>query len=162
MGLLLDTSVWLLVSFGIFCFILWKFGMASLLGMLDSRIADIRKEIQTAEDLRVEAQELLAQYQRKHKDALQEAEGIIKDAEKQAGEIRKKADQDLQDNVARREKQLMQRLALMEETAMTEIREHAASLAMEATTAIIAQNLDKKNGERLIADSIKALPKDIH
>ena len=86
----------------------------------------------------------------------------MKDAEKQAGEIRKKADQDLQESVARREKQLMQRLKLMEESAMTEIREHAATLAMEATTAIIAESLDKKNGERLIADSIKALPKDIH
>ena len=162
MGILLDTYFWVIISFGIFCFILWKFALGALLNMLDTRISDIRKEIQTAEDLRVEAQELLAQYQRKHKDALKEAESIIKDAEKQAGDIRKQADQDLQDSVARREKQLMQRLKLMEESAMTEIREHAATLAMEATTAIITQNLDKKNGERLIADSIKDLPKDIH
>jgi len=162
MSILLNTDFWVAISFGVFCFVLWKFGAAALLNMLDTRIANIRKEIQTAEDLRVEAQELLAQYQRKHKDALKEAEGILKDAEKQAGEIRKKADQDLQESVARREKQLMQRLKLMEESAMTEIREHAATLAMEATTAIIAESLDKKNGERLIADSIKALPKDIH
>jgi len=129
MSILLNTDFWVAISFGVFCFVLWKFGAAALLNMLDTRIANIRKEIQTAED---------------------------------AGEIRKKADQDLQESVARREKQLMQRLKLMEESAMTEIREHAATLAMEATTAIIAESLDKKNGERLIADSIKALPKDIH
>lgn len=162
MAILLDSYFWVVLSFGIFCFILWKFGLGAFLNIVDTRIADIRKEIQTAEDLRVEAQELLAQYQRKHKDALKEAEGIIKDAEKQAVDIRKKADQDLQDSIARREKQLMQRLKLMEQSAMGEIREHAASLAMEATTAIIAQNLDKKNGERLIKESIKALPEDLH
>jgi len=165
MDFLLDSQIWLIFSFLIFCGILWKYGAAALTGMLDKRITDIRKEIQTAEDLRVEAQELLAQYQRKHKDAISEAETIVKNAEKQAGEIRKQAEQDLKDDIARRAKHLTERLERMEESALAEIREHAANLAMDATAAIISAQMDKKAGDNLVdesIDSLKSAAKNIH
>ena len=69
-----DPASWILISFIIFCGIMWRFAKDKFLSMIDSRIETIKKEITTAENLRVEAQELLAQYQRKQRDVAQEAE----------------------------------------------------------------------------------------
>ena len=86
MELFQSTSVWVLISFLIFVAFAYRKGRDGLLGMIDARIADIKKEIETAESLRIEAQELMAQYQRKLRDAKKESEQIISTAEKHRGE----------------------------------------------------------------------------
>ena len=130
--------------------------------MLDERIEGIREEIKTAENLRVEAQEMLAQYQRKHKDAVKDSTQIIKTAEKQAEQIRKQAEADLDEAVARREKQLKERLERLQQNAKDDIREYAASLAIAATSEIIAGKLDKKTNEKLVDQAIAGIDKNIH
>lgn len=162
MGFLEDSQIWLLFSFLIFCFILVKYGKLAITNMLDSRIEGIRSELETAESLRVEAQELLAQYQRKQRDAEQEAEAIIAKAEQHALSIRKTAEKQLAETLQRRERQLKERLMQMEESAIQEIREHAANLAVQATAQIIAKNMDKKSSDRLMDESVQAVAKNIH
>lgn len=162
MEFLNDAGIWLLLSFVIFAGLIFKFGKNALLNLLDTRIEAIREEIKTAENLRVEAQEMLAQYQRKHKDAVKDANHIIKTAEKQAEEIRKKAESDLDETVKRREKQLKERLERLQQNAKEEIREYAASLAIAATSEIIADKLDKKTNEKLVNKAIEDISKNIH
>ena len=157
-----DATFWLLISFVIFCVICWKMGKDAVLNILDSRIDAIRQEIETAESLRVEAQELLAQYQRKQRDAEKEATGIIETAEAHAKEIKKKAEADLKETMERREAQLKSRLERMEHSAIAEIQKYAADLAIKATTEIIAEHLDKKSNEKLVSDAIKDVGKHIH
>ena len=161
MELLGDSTIWLLISFIVFAVIVWRAGRQAFINMLDKRIADIKQEIETAETLRVEAQELLAQYQRKHRDALKEAEGIIANAESHAEEIRKQAEADLKEIMARREKQLKERLERMEKTAAASIQRYAADLAIEATREIIAKQLDKKSNENLVDKAIKDVAANI-
>ena len=161
MDILLDSNLWLVVSFAMFAFIVLKYGGPLLIRVLDNHITTIREEIETAENLRVEAQSLLAQYKRKQKDAVKEAEGIIANAEKQADEIRKQADKDLDENIKRREKQLKDRLQRMEDAAKEEIRQYAAGLAISATSEIISKTLDKKANQNLVDDSIKNVNKSL-
>lgn len=157
--LLQDANFWLLGSFLIFGFICYRFGKSALIGMLDARIQTIRQELQTAENLRVEAQELLAQYQRKHRDAVKEAESIVSKAEKQALEIRKQAEATLGENMARREAQLKERVRNMEQAAINEIQQYAANLSINATAQIIAEKLDPKVGSTLVERSIASVKK---
>ena len=63
-----DTHSWVLVSFILFVTVAFRFGKDKFLAILDGRIEAIRNDIKTAELLRIEAQELLAQYQRKQRD----------------------------------------------------------------------------------------------
>ena len=65
MEFLQDTNVWVLLSFILFMALAYYKGKDIILGGLDAKIETIRQEIVTAENMRVEAQELLAQYQRK-------------------------------------------------------------------------------------------------
>ncbi|MCK5284355.1 MAG: hypothetical protein KAJ86_02070 [Alphaproteobacteria bacterium] len=162
MDFLGNTTSWILFSFIIFVIVIWRFGKQAFLNMLDSRIESIRKEIKTSENLHVEAQELLAQYQRKHRDAVKDAEEIIANAKKQAAKIRKKAEQDSHEIMLRREKQLKERLERMELSAMVKIQKYTADLAIQATTEVIVKNLDKKANEKLINQSIKNIAANIH
>lgn len=161
-GILADPHFWLSISFIIFIFILWKAGKKALETALDGRIDKIRQDITSAENLRVESQELLAQYERKHRDAIQEAEEVIAKAEKHAAKIKKDADSDLQEIMQRREKQLQERLDRMKHNAISEIQQYAADIAIQATTEIISTTLDKDTNMKLVDQSIKDLGKNLH
>lgn len=152
-----DATNWVLISFVIFAIGFWKFGLKLLMGKLDGRIAEIRKEIETAESLRVEAQELLAQYQRKQRDAAREADTIVAAAQKHAAEIQKQAESELNEMVARKEAQLHDRLKRMEEVALNDIKAYAAELSVKATAEIIAKQMDQATNDRLIEQSIKSI-----
>lgn len=152
-----EATNWVLISFVLFAVGFWKFGLKLLIGKLDGRIDDIRKEIETAESLRVEAQELLAQYQRKQRDAAREAETILAAAEKHAAEIQKQAESELNEMIARKEAQLKDRLKRMEDAAMQEIKAYAAELSVKATAEIIAKQMDQATNDRLIDQSIKSI-----
>lgn len=153
-----DTGVWVLISFLLFAVVAFRFGKAKFLAKLDNRIDAIRDEIQTAESLRIEAQELLAQYQRKQRDAAKEAEDIVATARAAAEMIRKDAAQELNEIIARKEAQLADRLARMEATAKAEIQSYAAELAVKATTEIITAKLDQAANDRLVDATVKSIP----
>lgn len=155
--LLHDTNVWVAMSFIVFFLGAMKIGRAKVLAALDTRIEDIKKEIETAENLRVEAQEVLALYQRKQRDAAKEAKNIVEDAKAQAEEIKKQADKDLKDLVKRREEQLTERLERMEELAKREISNYAADLAVKATQEIINEQMTSKANQNLVDESIKSI-----
>jgi len=157
MDFLLSSDVWYTVSFIIFALVIIKFGKPAFLKYVDGRIEKIREEIETAEGLRTEAHELLAQYERKHRDAVKEADEIIQKAEKHAAEIKAQAEAELEETIARREAQLEERIARLETNAVQDIKNHTANLAIEATAEIIAETLDKKANQNLVDQSIKSI-----
>ncbi|HPD82425.1 MAG TPA: hypothetical protein PLK85_01280 [Alphaproteobacteria bacterium] len=157
-----DTALWVAISFAIFVAFAFKVGRKSVINGLDAKIEEIKTEIETAERLRVEAQELLAQYQRKQRDAEQEASEILKKAKEQAKQLTQTAETDLAELMARRETQLTERLRRLEENAIAEIQNHAADLAVAATTEMIIQTLDEKTNAKLNEETIKSLSKHLN
>jgi predicted phage gp36 major capsid-like protein len=71
-------------------------------GALDKRADQIRNELEQAKKLREEAQQLLAEYQRKRKEAEAEAESILSAAEKEAAILRDEAKAKTEEYVSRR------------------------------------------------------------
>ena len=157
-----DTGLWVAISFALFAFLAYKMGRKSVIDGLDGRINEIKTEIETAERLRVEAQELLAQYQRKQRDAKKEAKEMLKNAESQAKQMTMVAETDLAELMERREYQLTERLRRLEENAIAEIQNHAADLAVAATTEMIVRTLDEKTNAKLNEDTIKSLSKHLN
>lgn len=154
MALLHDTNFWVLISFVIFIGVFLKFGRGAFLGFLDGKINTIRNELNQAESLRVEAQELLAEYQRKHKDAMKEAEKIIADAKKHAENIRLKAEEEAKRTAERREAQLTEKLARIEQNARHEVEAYTARVAVEASRQILAEKMDSKADKDLISNTL--------
>lgn len=157
-----DTGIWVAISFFVFAVIAYKLGRKSILNGLDARIDEVKNEIETAERLRVEAQELLAQYQRKQRDAEKEAQEIVSRAQTQAETMAKASEAELNETMARREAQLTMRLKRLEENAIAEIQSHAAELAVTATTEMISQTLDADTNNALNDQTIASLAKDLN
>ena len=160
MELLQDSTFWVLISTVIFAIVAWKKGREPLLEILDARSERIRKELEEAERLRVEAQEVLADYQRKHRDAMETANEIIETASEKAACMEQDMEVRMQDELARREQQLVDRIARAEQAAIKEIRFKAADIATSTVETILKEQMKDKDSE-LIEDAIKTLPKKL-
>jgi F-type H+-transporting ATPase subunit b len=162
MELFQDTNFWVLVSFIIFIGVAWKYAKDAALAKIDGKIDAIRKELTEAERIRVDAQELLAEYQRKHKDALSEADKIIADAKNHAEDIRKKAEADMERTQARREAQLDEKLKRIEQNAAQEIEAYTAQIAVNAARHILADKMDAKTDKDIINNVMSSVPKTLN
>ena len=67
-----DPTLWVAVGFFIFVAAVFKVAKKTITGALDGRAEDIRNSLDQAAGLREEAQQLLAEYQRKQRDAVKE------------------------------------------------------------------------------------------
>lgn len=148
---------WVAISFLIFAAGFAAFGWKKVIGKLDLRIAEIRIELNTAQRLHHDAQTLMEEYQAKHRDAMKEAADMKARAVAQAEAIREKAEADLRETLARREKQLQDRLARIEASAEAELRKATAAIALQASENLIRASLDAKAQDQLADQSMKAM-----
>lgn len=156
-GLLGDTSFWVLMSTVIFAVVAWKKGRAPLLDMLDTRTAKIKADLDEAERLRIEAQDLLSESQKKHRDAIQTAQKIIDNAQQTAKRLEEDSQMKLEESLKRREEQLLDRIARAEASAVQELRDQAADIASRAAEILLEDALNKKGG-KLVDDAIAEIP----
>ncbi|MFP4098562.1 MAG: hypothetical protein ACLFP8_01875 [Alphaproteobacteria bacterium] len=160
--LLQDVYFWYTISFAMFLGAMWKFALPLLNRYLDARIAEIVKNLEEAENLRIEAQEMLAQYQRKHRDALHESKKIIEAAREKARLYKERAESELDKTIEMREKQLIARLERMEKNAINKIQIYAAYLSIDATREMIEKRMTKKVNDRLLEESISNIKQNVH
>ena len=151
-------ETWVLVAFIIFVlFVFWK-AWKPLMAALDKRADTISNEIDEARKLREEAQALLAEYQRKQRDAAEEADLLRKHAEEEAERVRQKAEEDLNESLARREQQARDRIAQAEAQAVADVRNAASEVALLATARLIGTQLDDAAAQALVDQTIDSLP----
>lgn len=152
-----SPEFWVAVSLVIFVGLAaWK-GLRPFLDSLDQRSEKIRNELDEARSLREEAQALLADYKRKQRDALADAEQIVDHARQEAERLAKKAEVDLKEQLARREQQALDKIAQAEQQALREVRDQAVDLAIAATAKLIESKLTDKDAAKLVDDSITGL-----
>ncbi|MCB9946969.1 MAG: F0F1 ATP synthase subunit B [Rhodospirillaceae bacterium] len=142
--------------------LLWKPAKRAIIGGLDSRAERIRNELEEAHRLREEAQAALATFQRKQRDAMDEARQIIEHARQDAERLRARAEVALEEQLQRREQQAMDRIAQAERQAMAEVRGAAVDVAITAAGNLIAQQMDEAQAAALVDQAIADLPKRIH
>lgn len=156
-GLLGDSNFWVLLSTIAFAAIVWKKGRQPILDMLDSRTARIKAELDEAERLRIEAQDLLSETQKKHRDAIQTAQKIIDNAQQTAKRLEEVSQQKMEESLKRREVQLLDRIARAEAAAIQELREEAADIATRAAEIMLEDAIAKRGG-KLIDEAIAEIP----
>ncbi len=153
------AEFWVLVAFVLFVgFMVWK-ARKALVGGLDARAERIKAEIDEAQRLREEAQSLLADYQKKQREALGEAEAMVKQAQEESLRLKAKAETELAAALKRREQQALDRIAQAEAQALAEVRNLAADLAVAATRKLLIEKLDPAQAQALVSDAIAELPR---
>ena len=151
-----------LVAFVITIALIGKTVFQKVSRALDERSESIRSDIEEATRLREEAQDLLASYERKQRDAANEVKKITARAKGEAERLAEKAAADLDAMIERRKRQAKDRIAQAEVTARDEIRAAAIDVALEASRRILADKVSGKKGTALIDAAIKDLPSLLH
>lgn len=157
-----DPTFWVLVAFVIFMVLVYKPISKAAATALDKRADQIKEELDEAERLREEAQGLLAEYERKLKEAAREAEGIVASAREEADRMSIKAKEALEASLARAEKQANDRIAQVEQQATQEVRSKAVDIAVAAAGAVLAEQVAGPRGATLVDSAIQAIPGKLH
>jgi len=153
-----DASFWVAVSFVLFILLLMYFRVPKMVtDALDARSAAIAAELDEAQRLREEAQALLANYQRKQRDAEKEAEEIVQRAEADAKRLAEETREILTQQMQRRMKQAEEKIAQAEAQALKEVQNLTTDIAIESAREVIAGNLDSRAQETIANDGIRDL-----
>ncbi|HEY1258714.1 MAG TPA: F0F1 ATP synthase subunit B [Stellaceae bacterium] len=153
-----DPEFWVLIATVVFVALVWKPVRRSLVGSLDARVLRVREELDTARNLREEAERLLATYREKERAAASAAAEIVAHAKAEAERIAARAARSLDEALARRRQLAAERIAQDQAKALAEIRALAVDVAVAAARRAIAAELDAARGAALIDTAIAALP----
>ncbi len=149
--------IWTLVLFGLSMVILWKLAFPRISQALDRRQRAIEDSIDAAERTRQEADQLLAEYRERLREARQQADQIVERARKAA----ETHERDAQAEAQTRREQLMEQTRRDIETetrrAIQEIRREVADLTVMATEKVTRKTLSEDDQRRLVEEALGEL-----
>jgi F-type H+-transporting ATPase subunit b len=152
----LDAEFWVAVAFVVFIGGLIYLGVHEMMvNYIDQRRDRIKAELDEALRLKEEAQALLAQYQRKQREAEQEAAAILAGATAEAERMLAEAKTKMEEFIARRGKMAESKIAQAEAQALADVRAAAAEAAVSAAEKILTQIVKGEVADRLIVKGVE-------
>tara|TARA_Y100001970_G_scaffold194469_1_gene236400 strand:- start:965 stop:1462 length:498 start_codon:yes stop_codon:yes gene_type:complete len=154
--MMIDATFWVAISFFIFLGgIIYLKVPQKINNSLNVKINEIKKELNEAEKLKIEAKNLLSDYENKIDKSKKEAQEIInlakKDSENNILEKTKKFHQITEDKKKRAEQKILQ----MKENAIRDIKNISVKISIEAVEQLIKNSIDKNKLEKIYSDSIE-------
>ena len=149
---------WVGVAMLLFLILLiWKGVHKAIAGMLDSRIAAIREQLEDAKAIRAEAEALREEYTAKIASAEKDAAAMLEHAKAEAEAIVAEAEVESEAAIARRERMAEDKIAAAERSAVEELRARAAAAAAAASRQLIAENYEASADRKLVDQAISTM-----
>ena len=154
----LDATVFVSLSMlVVIAIVLWKKVPAAIGASLDRRIAAIREQLDEAKELRAESEALRTKYETRLKDADREAAEIRARAEQEAEQLVENANRSTTELIARRRKMAEEKIAAAERAAIADVRAKAATAATIAAEHLISERHDAEADKALVDKTIAGL-----
>ena len=154
-------ATWVAIGFILFILLLVYFKVpGQITKILDNRADKIRSELDEAKKLREEAQSMLADFQKKNKEAEKNAKALIDETKKLAKNYEKEAKSKFDENMERRKKLLDEKLKRAEVEALNQIKNDITDIVFDAIDKSLSNNnINKKASDRIIDSGIKEITK---
>ena len=154
--MIIDATFWVAVSFFIFFGVLIYLKVPQKINnLLNNQINEIKKELEEAGKLKVESKNLLSNYEDKIDKSKKKVREIINlaknDSEKMILEKNQKFHQMMED----RRKNAEQKINLMKENALKDIKNISIKISIEAVESLINNSIDKKKLEKFYSKSLE-------
>ena len=154
--MIIDATFWVAISFFIFVGgLIYLKVPQKINNSLTDQINEIKKELDETEKLKIEAKNLLSNYENKIDKSKKETREIINlainDSEKNILEITKKFHQIIED----KKKNTEQKIVQMKENALKDIKNISVKISMEAVEHLIKNSIDKSKLEKLYIKSLE-------
>lgn len=146
----LNQVIYSTVAFFILLFLLGRFAFPPIVNMLEERAKKIRESLDTAERIRIEAEQLLQDYKKQLAEARAEAQQIIEQG-RQFGESVKK---EIVEKAKHQSDQMLSRataeIVRERDLAISELQKQVADLTIGAASRVIGKSLSKDDHLKLI------------
>jgi F-type H+-transporting ATPase subunit b len=149
--------LWGVVWFVILLVVLWKFAFPAVNKMMQGRTERIRNNIDEAQKVRDEAEEILTDYQRQLADARNESNRIIEEARQAAEQLRHDMVRRADEEVAELRRRNAEDLQIAQERAIAQLQSQVRNLAIELAEKVVGQNLDRDRNLQLVDQYIAEL-----
>jgi F-type H+-transporting ATPase subunit b len=148
-------GVALVLFFGL---LVWLKVPAMAARAIDGHAVKIKDQLAEAENLRKEAERLLASIKEERVKAEKQAEEMLTEAEAQAKLIRAEAKKQLKEQVKRRAEIAQRKIAQAEAQATADVKAAAADLAAEMAEQVLSARIAGKSSDPLVERAIGEIP----
>lgn len=163
MEILYNSTFTVTVALFLFFGILFYFGVHKFITKaLDDRAVKIRAELDEAKQLREDAQEIFAEFERKQKSVAGQADEIVEHAKVEAEAAAERAKAEIAQSVERRLKAADEQIAMAEADAVKEVRDRAITVAVAAATEVLTQKLSADRAQEMVDQSIAEVGTKLH
>jgi len=125
--------------------------------MTDKRKKEVEKNLDEAERLRIEAQDLKEKNEKELSEAKDKKDEIIKNAEDNAKNISKKAKEDADKEKKRIITSAEREAEEIKEKAMQDVQTKVVQMALSISSMILKEKIDRKTNEELVSRALKTL-----
>jgi F-type H+-transporting ATPase subunit b len=149
--------IWTFLVFGISLYILIKAVFPRISAALDERRASIDDSIDAAERTRTEAEQILAEYRERLKEARAQSEEILQRARQTAESHEHEARDHGKELLAEAAKRAERDIEVATKRALDDIRREVADLTIMATEKVTRKTLDDADQRRLVEEALSEL-----
>jgi F-type H+-transporting ATPase subunit b len=153
----IGLMVWTLIVFGVTMLLLAKLAFPRISDALGRRQQAIEDSIDTAERTRTEAEQLLAEYRERLKEARTQSDEIVTRARQTAEVHESEAKERGQEILAEAAKRAERDIAVASKRALDDIRKEVADLTIMATEKVTRKTLDDADQRRLVEQALSEL-----
>ena len=146
--------IWTLIAFGATLWILRKFAFPRIQEALDKRQRAIEDSIEAADRTRKEADQLLAEYRERLRDARTQAEEIVSRARKAAENTERESIETAREKREELMEQTRRDIEAETRRAIQEIRDEVADLTILATEKVTRKSLSEEDQRRLVDEAL--------
>ena len=160
-GILNDATLWVGISFILFVLLVIRPLTSMFSKNIDIRINNLKKEIDEAKKLKIEAENLLNEHKEKEKNNTQYIEELKKQKKKEAKDIEDRIKKEIELAITRKEENYELIVKQMESNLKEKLQNEIMTKTLKFTQARIEKNISKKHNDDFIDESLKKLPKQL-
>lgn len=144
---------WLIVTFAVLFLVLWKVVIPRITSVLEARREKIEDDLARAERLKLEAEQVLAEYNKALDEARSEAQGMLREAADQMAADAGARNDEVTARLAEQNRAAESRIDEARRQALEAIRPAAAEVAAAALTRLVGSAPAAARVEQAVADA---------
>ena len=153
---MIDATFWVAVSFVIFVLLLIYFKIPSKIkSSLDESIFLIKKQIEDAEKLRDEANNILSDSEKKLSNSKKEIQNMITEANKASEKLIIKTNSDFHKLMDNKKKDAERKISQMKEQVKSDIKNASVKIAIESVSDLLKNSIDKSKLDKILKESVE-------
>jgi len=154
--MIIDATFWVAVSFIIFIAILFYFKIPQKVqNILDETILKIQNQIEDAEKLKDEANNILSENEKKISSSKSEIKAMLDKANEDAEKNIIKTNKELHQTIENRKRSVEQKISQSKDQAMKDIKNASIKVAISSVERLLKNSLDKSKLDKIYSSSLE-------